>query len=343
MATATATGPSAPPAERARDLSIDVLRGIAIFGVPVLHANLPFFPHGVNMYVVNAGYFHFAVPVFIVLSALFMVRSLLRKPEPYGSFVARRLGRLFIPFFVYSLMYFLLTADFKSLSPGSVITKYFIGTGWTGQYFFIVLFQLIPLYPLLARRKTPLWLVIASFCIALAGYPASQWAMAHSGVLSKIGDRLFVYWLPYVFLGSYLAHHYAGWREKMASVDSRLALALVFGIPLIIFAHRHREAAYLAPVVLIAAFPLVPLSIAAFRNFQPKWLAYLGQNSLVIFCLNPLFVLLINRSQIFAQTATTLSPEARGIATLILAAVITAACAAIGAGMKKIGLKSLAE
>lgn len=104
--------------QKTRDKGFDLLRAFAIYGVVWIHApfagreNLAISP--LTLSAILEAAFRWAVPVFLILSAYFSARSLQKRPETTREFLSRRLPPLFAAFAIYSLIYWLLSADFRS-------------------------------------------------------------------------------------------------------------------------------------------------------------------------------------------------------------------------------------
>lgn len=325
-----------------RDLSGDMLRGWAILGVVTIHSAVLVLPD--TSYIAVANYFRWAVPVFIILSAYFSVRSLLSVPESYQTFVIRRLRKLIVPFFAYSMLYFIINADLADLSFDTFLTRYFSGYGWAGQYFFIILFQLVPIYPLLVKHTISHAVMAIIISAALVLFPMAQIAMHESELIGKINDRLFVYWIPYAFFGAYLAQHEGAWRGLMSRLAVSPARILLIVLPLlIVFTPQsiRSQSVYVVPSVMIVACVIITVSIVAFRRSYPRALAYLGQHSLVVFCLNPLVVMLIQHNRLLAGAKSTLSLPELALAATVLVIMISAFCVLIGDMLKRMGLGKL--
>ena len=134
-----------------RNIKIDQIKGAAILGVIFIHGSQFSGGHGF-LHEITYAISRVAVPYFITLFCYFMEKSL-TKNENHMSIYVGRFNKLLIPFLSWSLMYFILTANFSYLvlNPIKIFTMYWSGYGWSGQYFFILLFQLIIVFPLIRR------------------------------------------------------------------------------------------------------------------------------------------------------------------------------------------------
>ena len=141
----------------------DSLKGIAIIGVVCIHVSRLFF--GTDGGFINY-YFHWAVPVFIIISTYFFIKSDIKKHNSYSNSCKKRFIGLFVPYIFFSLIYFFLTSE-PNISILKIITRHFTGYGWTGQYFFIIMLQLVFVFPLFSRFKISNLSVVLAFAIYL--------------------------------------------------------------------------------------------------------------------------------------------------------------------------------
>lgn len=338
--TASIPGAFAKPLHR--NNAADALRAWAILGVVSIHsADLVL---SASQHQAVSAYFRWAVPAFIVLSTYFSVASLLRTPEPFWHFMQRRLIKIGVPFIAYSSFYFFLTADYKNLTMASTLTRHFSGYGWAGQYFFVILIQLLPLFIILSRIKISFTVLICFFVMGLVLFKTTPTALDEHLILRQLSDRPFIYWLPYAILGAFLAQHENVWRGYYKAFPKSMVLCLAATIPLLIVLGQTptgNNSPYILPTVLVASFVLVPSSLMAFEHQWPRMVTYIGQHSMVVFCLNPFFIAMLRQSDLLHPMA--LSPSIWGaiIGTLGLVAAITAACLLTGEALKRAGMNIL--
>lgn len=102
---------------------------------------------------------------------------------------------------LYHFVFFIFN-DVSSIQLSDLITGYWSGYGWSGQYFFIILFQLIVIFPIIrlisAQSKKCIcffFLLYALLTIALAYL---FWSISFVNI---IPDRFIIYWIPYAPLG----------------------------------------------------------------------------------------------------------------------------------------------
>jgi surface polysaccharide O-acyltransferase-like enzyme len=280
-----------------RSLTADALKAVSIFAVVFIHGAF-LLPTSTSYLQWLSPPLRFCVPVFIFFWAYFSEISIVKHGNPYG-YLATRFKRLMIPFIFWSILYFIIIADFSKLTFTTAVTMHWSGYGWSGQYYFIILFQLIILFPIIRRIScyisnfTVAFLIISVlFFITIAYSP-----LFNVSLIGKLGDRIFIYWLPYTVLGII----YAG-KKEVPSLSVPLAIGLISPIFIVIECHYSRTqillgSPYLIPTVFISSVLLLD-SVMNKKNelkyINPvvnKAITTLSQNTLGIFCINPLVVI----------------------------------------------------
>lgn len=293
----TLSVPRSIASDTARSAAADLLKAISIIGVVFIHACflLPDTPACRDWISASC---HFSVPLFILLWAYFAEKGRLKRLNSYSYFRAR-FYRLLIPFGFWSAIYFLIADDFGTLSFSKVITKHWLGYGWQGQYYFILLFQLLPLFLIISRinqllQKYSTLLLVASVgfysVVAYSSWNTITW-------LGQLGDRPFFYWLPYVFFGIiYARRGAAAWLP----VPLWVGLSAPLLIPLEEYYLHPRDLAlssFMIPSVFIVVLLLVHAIMSKtfyysrLKTWQRLVIATLARNTLGIFCLNPLVII----------------------------------------------------
>ncbi|MES2454152.1 MAG: acyltransferase family protein [Bacteroidota bacterium] len=286
-----------------RSASIDILKALATFAVPFVHGVLlvPFSPSAFDLRIADnligiiTLALHGSVPIFVFLWAYLLEKSILKKGN---SDPMQRFYQLFVPFLFWSLLFFLINADFKTLTFVGFFTKHWTGYGWAGQYFLILMFQFLLFFPLVSRLSRKLIHFIphlyAAFLVfyLLLGY--SGWF--EIGIVAKINERLFIYWLPYVIFGILHAHKNI-FRYVLPVWPSLFVIGLV---PLeVAYLHPQHANEFILPSVYVANM----LVLGAFMKKQisykqlPAFLGYvvniLARNTLAILCVSGLVILLM--------------------------------------------------
>ncbi|WP_408648688.1 acyltransferase family protein [Tumidithrix elongata] len=283
-----------------RNLIIDQIKGVGMLCVIFIHGSWLSGAQGIP-HSVMSNLSRIAVPYFIILFCYFTERSLI-KSEKHNqiNYYLKRFKSLFIPFFVWSLVYFLLRVDFTNIlsNPIKIITTYWIGSGWGGQFFFIVLFQLIIIFPLL--RKLAQNRVIVALTLAVTAILCiiqTYFLNIVPSILVTINDRLVLYWIAYAFLGILMAHNVS------KHDTSKWLLMTIALIPIESIFHNDTPSPYLKLSILIAAYLTLPL-LVSFSSSQiegqiGKIISLFGKHSMSLFVLNPLIIILLEKTSVF--------------------------------------------
>jgi fucose 4-O-acetylase-like acetyltransferase len=310
-----------------RDLHADWLKAAAIVGVVCIHAGLPF--HDV---------FRFGVPVFVGLWAFYLEKALSRRrPETHARFLVQRMVELAVPYLAWTLLYIekFYASRWSATPLHTIVGGWFGGYGWSGQYYFVILFQLTLLFPLLRRcvAQVPTLPVIAAGVAlnVLAGY----WLLDHRWI-GAVGDRLFIYWIPYVVMGIALARGQFRRTPGLVMVAVLLLLAAPFETE-----SPSEHSAYLASTVTIASLLLLVAAVAADRaaparsnpGLLARGIAFMGRNTFAIFVGN-VAMLEVLKSTGFTPSAVS---RAGQLGLLAVVAATLAGCLCIGWLLKRLG------
>lgn len=136
-----------------RNKYFDFLRGIAIISVVGIHTyRIPDDFSNPLVYVAGREMLIFAVPLFLVISDLFSMRSFRQKCE-YFSYLKKQIPKVYIPTIIWSLPWFVL-----SLLSGEdfiVSLLYLFTCGFSIFYFIALIIQmylLLPVYHTVANN-----------------------------------------------------------------------------------------------------------------------------------------------------------------------------------------------
>ena len=280
---------------KARNTNADVLKSISIFGVVFIHGASIFGESEIMLFLRDM--FRFTVPCFITLWAYFFEKSYRKKIQSdRRKYIIKRFVHLLRVFVLWSLLYFFLTVDWQNLTLRDMLTKYFSGYGWSGQYFFIILFQFLLLYPLIRKVYDIKLLRVLTLTMVVLMY----WGWNYSYVLlpeplKKLGFRPFLFWLPYVFLGMALA------RDKVNRVSLWFAacpLLLAFEFLLLRkldFSHMDYITLGVLVFSMLFCLALLQSKTIAIPEKLNNILGFVGRNTLIVFVSNPLIIILINK------------------------------------------------
>jgi surface polysaccharide O-acyltransferase-like enzyme len=281
-----------------RMVAIDLLKTLAIFGVVFIHSNNE---NVITEYI--SEMFRFAVPVFVVFFTFFLEKSLsnVTSKQEYFSILTKKFYMLFVPYIFFTIVYFFILNDVSKIQPRDLITGYWSGMGWSGQYFFIVLFQLIIFFPLiqkLSNIKTK-WIFFL-FILNLLFYILMAYALWQIPIISNISDRLFIYWIPYAILGILLYRNINYFKQFANAYVVILSLMLIPLEFIVLDYYKFIHSPYVLPTVLIASvlisiyFIVHNNLIASYMSEQVKNLSvYISKRTLGIFVLNPYFIFLL--------------------------------------------------
>ncbi len=326
---------SASTTRTARDSRSDYLKAAAILAVVAIHVGVPY-----------EASLRYCVPVFVAIWAFFLELGLSRRhAEEMRGYLRSRFVRLLVPYIFWTLIYLWLLrepSEWSTIPLHTILGGWLGGYGWPGQYFFIILFQLTLLFPLLRRavNTRSLWVFLGA---GIALNALANYFLFKDRWLAAVGDRLCVYWIPYVCLGVAFARGYPRrWRWLCLP-----ALLLLLGAPLELgwLEGQHDFSPYLALTVtagsialLLAVGPRTNLTFDGSEQRRPNRVAKLagsiGQYTFPIYVGHTLLVYWISRSG-FMPIGTTLRDAMAKAATVVLA---VAGSLALGWAFRKLGL-----
>jgi surface polysaccharide O-acyltransferase-like enzyme len=272
-----------------RFISADLLKTISIIGVVFIHGATTFGCDS-EFTKVMQDLFRFAVPCFFMIWAFFFEKSYAKKnKEERKKYIRSRFIHNFIVYFVWSLIYFFILVDWSSLTLTKIFTTHFLGYGWAGQYFLIILLQLMVLFPLLRycySVKFFRWaiVVLTGFLyIFFEYYKVPEF-------IQKLGLSPFIYWVIYVFVGIALA------RGKIVRIPKFFGL-LVFLIPIEFFILGESASPYIIPSVLVGSIALCIVTLQRSINIENKYsltiVSMVGGGTMSIFVVNPLVIMFL--------------------------------------------------
>jgi len=287
---------------------IDLLKVFSIFGVVFIHSCAD------STLSLVSYYFRFCVPIFIITSFFLVERAQSSKSVEISplNFWKQRIPRLVLPFLIWSSFYTILNLQANYPSFLSWITRHWIGYGWSGQYYLIVLIQLIIIYPWLRKiHVTPRLLLAVGFISFLFLYlPFSYLPLANASIISKLRELPSIYWIFYVLFAIYTARHYESIRHKLAKIATNnrfsLALAILLWPCLLIFEEIvlrafdvNSQPYFRLSIMVVSCFIfLMFIKLDILLESQPlrPWtgirdvITWLSSWTLGVFCLNPLVI-----------------------------------------------------
>lgn len=277
-----------------RLIGIDFLKSISIFGVVFIHSR-----NDNIISEITSELFRVAVPLFIVFFSYFLEKNLssVSTKKEYNDILKQKFFLLFLPYAFFTILYFFILNDLSLIKPRELITGYWSGYGWSGQYFFIVLFQLILVFPLLQKIVNVKLIYIITISLFL--YLIMSYIFWNLSFVSKLSDRIFIYWLPYAILGILLYRNI----DLFKNIANKLILFTIFLIPTEFFIFNYFNIVHSSYVLvsILVSSSLIAIYFIVNENIIKKYLPdylkklsiYISNKTLGIFVLNPLFIFLL--------------------------------------------------
>jgi surface polysaccharide O-acyltransferase-like enzyme len=222
--------PQGKPA-RTRDVAIDILKIMAIFGVVVGHSCdllLDSANRDMEMWWYGNVFFSFivyCVPLFVMCSGAMLLSS--QKVEPPLSFYAKRLHRILVPLIVWSVVYYIYKIGENPLTVADIprFIKDFLSAKILPQLWF--LYMLIGLYlsaPFLQMimrqaKRSHLW-VFVFLCLIVA--PPHPLILYGFGVIINLNFSIFSTFIGLFVLGYLLQ------TTKPVALSGRLGLFALY-------------------------------------------------------------------------------------------------------------------
>ncbi len=297
---------------------LDLYRGAAIMGVIAIHVLGRFMhelPVGSKRWyllaVLHRGC-HFAVPAFLLLSAMVNTASMRRRWGLRRYYLSRAQTILW-PYVLWTGLFMLCS---HTLLPGgfrwrNAPSMLLWGQGYYHLYFLWVLIQLLavlPLLTLLVRRNRPLWpFAVSGIAATLAVYCLNRYAIHNPNFARSV-----FWYMPVVTLGLWLggsldrmperARRAAPWAAAIGllgfAVYCPLALRVSLGLPMSTFWYQVGEWTFSA-----GASVLLLWLARCWAEPGPagRLLGLLGRWSLPIYLAHPLVFLLLDRAPRYSR------------------------------------------
>lgn len=268
--------------DRNRNINIDFLKGISIICVILIHSSDLFITNNISIKFISE-ISRVSVPIFIIIWAYFLEKSIQKKPDNLFLTIYNRFKHLFLVYLIWSIFYFLITCNWDTITIKKIITTHFSGYGWSGQYFFIILFQLLLIYPILQYLNNIKYLRILTIIISILyiiwfGYYNKN----QVELLNKLSERPFIFWLPYVFYGMNI-------QNNIKAKFHPLVLFIIVLIP-IDFYYFKSQYPYLKITVLISSILIVKYTIQNSFIKHSTIISKIGSNSMFYFLINPIVI-----------------------------------------------------
>ncbi|MCC6731166.1 MAG: acyltransferase family protein [Chthonomonadales bacterium] len=324
-----------PRSATPRDATFDILKGIGISEVIVhhllSHSARKFAVEGsLDWWIMTLGnrVLHFAVPTFLLASALLLARSLASKPRPdWRRFYRRRAERTLWPYLVWSLVYIAFRVARLRIGidvlPTTVSLPFGMSAtlpalladarGWCSSllwgkayfhlYFMAILLQFSVAFPLFYYGVRRLRLRFGSIVLLAALLQGGAFAL-HSRVLFPLlgfvtPASTVLWYLPAVLLGVWLGPKWSAWGDLWRAWRWPLALGTAAGFAVYMtMAVRQLLGLPMSSLGFTAgnttyATGMALLLLAASRRLARcgaggRWLARVGDWSLPLFLVHPL-------------------------------------------------------
>ncbi|HVZ11553.1 MAG TPA: acyltransferase [Patescibacteria group bacterium] len=283
-----------------RDYAVDFIRLVAILAVVVIHTTTYFLdrvtPLTSEFYVLHAinQFFRFAVPAFFAISG-YLLASHYSKGLDIKKFYSRRFGKILIPYFSWSLIYFLVVFP----NPiKDLFSKIFINDLLTGDtsyqlYFIPAIIILYFIFPILINFKNFFlnkWFIFLLFIVEAIIQSYVYFAEPKITILSCI-PIAFYNLLPFL-IGIYAAIKIDDFRKFVGGNLKLIGLITIISLLLIYFESLYMFATTLLPMYLRDQWritvPIYGLSASGLLYYfymekLNKTVSYLSRFSLGVF------------------------------------------------------------
>jgi hypothetical protein len=248
----------------------------------------------------------FCVPVLLTISFVLFERGLTSHPtKPTWPLIKKRLIRLAIP----TLFWFGLATGLKLLkgnSPIILIGSILTGEIFTGSYYLLIMFELLPFF-ILVRR----WLDNLRNILAIVLLQGLIYLLIHASlsgsflpemipILKTINRPLFAYWFVYIALGVFSYKNLSWLVRTSARIPVPLKGLILFFTSIILLAEYNWLALIsggLIPpfdYIMFSCILSVPVAFLCFASIEENQLSLplvkvvkiLSKYSLGIFCIN---------------------------------------------------------
>ncbi|ARU62162.1 hypothetical protein CBW65_14990 [Tumebacillus avium] len=286
---------------------IDFIRAIAALSVIAIHITASYVTDTALGRAWNE-IMRYAVPLFIILSGFVLYNIEMGRPRlSYLQFQRKRIGKVLIPYVLWTLLYVLYIArqflrdnGVEGIPRlwGPTLDHLYYGTAFYHLYFLIITFQLYLLYPLLrdAMNRKPFWLLGGTFLLTL--YAQTSLYMGWD-----TGWRFtsFPFWVFYFVFGMYFARNRADWKPKLQSNSVWVGLLWLGSLAVLFldgyftkkWAYSIKPSVMLYTILSFLFFYVAALRFVDTKSRFGKLLDWLSAQSFLIFLLHPLVLNLL--------------------------------------------------
>lgn len=346
-----------------RLFSLDLLKAISITAVVSFHSNLV--PR--EAYIDNAlpldilfSPLKFCVPVFLTIYFLLFEKGLLQQTNSIWFVIKKRLMRLLTPtIFWFSITGLLKLSDKKTLLE--IIGSSLNGTIFSGAYYLVILFQLIPVFIVLRvgfRQPRNIIVTILVQCLIFVGIYATPSLPYHDQILEvlrTIHRPLFIYWIVYIALGVLFWNNWSSLVQVSTKISIRIKIVLLISYSLIQMSEFYLSFLrfegeippfdYIMFSCILSVFVMLLCFASIQENQLPLWLikliSTLSKYSLGIFCINGILARLLAKLGIYFFSAATFSLSEVLIIKLISWVFLLFISLLLSISLDRIGLKAV--
>lgn len=277
---------------RKRNYSIDLLKTLSIFGVVYIHASgLGICSSKLQEYV--KALFRFGVPCFVVIWAYFMEKGYVKNKGFEYDFLLSKFKKFLKIYLFWTSIYFFIKVNWQTLDFKSFLFSHLV-YGWMGQYFLLLLLQFTMFYSIIRYTYKYKYLrTLLTVLVLLIFFIRTFYSDYLPFYILKLSYVPFIYWLPYAYLGLSLVN-----KKNNFFKQSYLLLVMLIPIEYMIFMRYNIN--YLVYVTMGTLIGSMILTIFAIKNsisfknhFLIKLVEFIGKNTMTIFLINPLIVILL--------------------------------------------------
>lgn len=232
---------------------IELLRAVSFLAIVMQHTLACFmYSPGIGQGAAVTSAFlllfiRYGVPVFIFITGMVLFYNHGEEDLHYGRFIEKRFSQIFVPYFMWTLIYFIwlgFISGVPASSMGSVLSRIgqmtLRGDSFYHLWFMVMILQFYLLFPLLRSlvikcKEHPGAFMITCFLL----YALYLWLynyqmpviypLVHSPVLKELldyRDRIFLSWFFYFLLGGFAGLYVDQWRAFLQKINK--ANLLVF-------------------------------------------------------------------------------------------------------------------
>ncbi|WP_347321058.1 acyltransferase [Rossellomorea sp. RS05] len=209
---------------------MDILRGVAILSVILIHISSSFFgeshsglSNGIILFINQAS--RFAVPIFIILSGWGLTITK-KYSQKYLNFLVGQISKIFGMYLVWNLIYFAFSN--QNINLINLTKGILLGTSYYHLYYVPVILILYIFYPIIYNiSRTNIGLIFFLLITLI-----SQYYGVYSGI-SVLTNPLNIFnWIFYFSFGIWFAENF---KVKVAIIKTKVSLLLTLFFILLIF------------------------------------------------------------------------------------------------------------